>query len=244
MTISHNIGSVQRMGIVERKEREKERRREEIVEAARKVFVEKGLGAATMDEIAEVAELSKATLYLHFPSKEDLYLAVAMSGLRILHSAFGEIFAQETSVVRTLHRMKVAYIDFFHSHRQYVQMLSFLQMPQFHKQVSEEMMATCKTESDRHWEQTIALFRRGVAEKVIRDDIDPAEMAIVLWSNASSLMLRADSEYEMWKKRRGIDLHKTMETSFRMTIDAILTPEARLQYHALLQDELVIDNHI
>ena len=230
------------MGIIERKEREKERRKDEIIEAARKVFFERGLVAATMDEIAEAAELSKATLYLHFPSKEDLYLAVAMGGLRVLHGTFQDIIEHETSVVRTLHRMKDAYMDFFREHRQYVQMFSFLQMSQFHKQVSEQMRSNCDTENDKHWEAIIGLLRRGVQEKIIRDDIDPTEMAIVLWTNASSLMLRADNEHDMWKRRRNVDLHKTMEISFRMTIDAILTPAARLEYQAMLLNELA-PNH-
>ena len=57
------------MGIHERKEREKEHRRDEILNAAQKVFFEKGLQSATMDEIAEAAELSKGTLYLYYGSK-------------------------------------------------------------------------------------------------------------------------------------------------------------------------------
>jgi TetR/AcrR family transcriptional regulator len=226
------------MGIFERKEREKERRKDEIIDAARKVFFDRGLVAATMDEIAEAAELSKATLYLHFPSKEDLYLAVAMGGLRSLHGKFQEIIEQEPSVVRALHLMKDAYMEFFRTQRQYVQMFSFLQMSQFHKQVSDHMRSTCDAENDKHWEAIINLLRRGVEQKIIRDDIDPTEMAIVLWTNASSLMLRADNETDMWKRRRNIDLRKTMETSFRMTIDALLTPAARLEYQAMLQRDL------
>jgi TetR/AcrR family transcriptional regulator len=68
------------MGITERKEREKEHRKEEIIDAAQKVFFEKGLLLTTMDEIAEIAELSKGTLYLYYKSKENLYLAVMMRG--------------------------------------------------------------------------------------------------------------------------------------------------------------------
>ena len=60
------------MGTHERKEREKEHRREEILAAAQAVFFEKGLQNSTMDEIAERAELSKGTLYLYYKSKEDL----------------------------------------------------------------------------------------------------------------------------------------------------------------------------
>ena len=45
------------MGITERKEREKEHRREEILAAAQAVFFEKGLQSSTMDEIAEAGRL-------------------------------------------------------------------------------------------------------------------------------------------------------------------------------------------
>ena len=46
----------------------------EILEAARKVFAEKGFNDATMEEIATAAGLAKGTLYLYFESKRDVYL--------------------------------------------------------------------------------------------------------------------------------------------------------------------------
>jgi AcrR family transcriptional regulator len=226
------------MGIPERKEREKERRREEILDAAQKVFFEKGLHSATMDEISEVAELSKATVYLHFVSKEDLYLAVTMRGLKLLYGTFRELISDGSTVVRTLNNMRIAFVDFFNTHRNYIRMLGFFQTPQFHKQVSEAMKSACSAESDKNWEQIISLFVRGVGEKKIRADISPAEMAIVIWSNVTSLMLRIDGEGELWRERRKLDLNKTLETSFHLSIDAILTPEARLEYQAIRQAEL------
>jgi len=54
MTVSH-LFKGGTMGVYERKGREKEHRKEEIIEAAQKVFFEKGLINATMDEIAEAA---------------------------------------------------------------------------------------------------------------------------------------------------------------------------------------------
>ena len=59
------------MGITERKEREKEHRKEEIIDAAQKVFFEKGLLSSTMDDIAEAAELSKGCLLYTSPSPRD-----------------------------------------------------------------------------------------------------------------------------------------------------------------------------
>ena len=65
------------MGIAERREREKDQRRNTILDAAEKVFFSQGINLATMDGVAEEAELSKGTLYLYFKSKEELFLGIA-----------------------------------------------------------------------------------------------------------------------------------------------------------------------
>ena len=54
----------------------KDERRQAMLAAALEVFVEKGFAAARMDDIARAASLSKGTVYLYFPSKEDLFEAV------------------------------------------------------------------------------------------------------------------------------------------------------------------------
>ena len=76
------------MGIAERKEREKEQKQNDIIDAAEKVIFSKGLEAATMDEIAEVAEFSKGTIYIYFKNKEDLYFAIHARGLQLLRKMF------------------------------------------------------------------------------------------------------------------------------------------------------------
>lgn len=56
--------------------RRSEARPGEIVSAALDLFVEKGFAATRMDEIAKRAGVTKGTVYLYFPSKEDLFRAV------------------------------------------------------------------------------------------------------------------------------------------------------------------------
>lgn len=56
--------------------------------AAEGVFLQRGVTSATMDQIAQAAQLSKGTLYLYFENKGDLYLAIAMRALRQLISAW------------------------------------------------------------------------------------------------------------------------------------------------------------
>jgi AcrR family transcriptional regulator len=61
------------MGIQERKEREKIERRELILRCARKLVKERGVEGVSMGDIAAAAELSKATLYLYFGGKDELF---------------------------------------------------------------------------------------------------------------------------------------------------------------------------
>ena len=73
------------MSMVNWKEREKEQRRNDIVDAAEKLFFEMDYGGVSMDEIARKIGLGKGTLYLYFKNKESLFYAVALRGMHILN---------------------------------------------------------------------------------------------------------------------------------------------------------------
>ena len=64
------------MGIVERKEREREEIRRKILDAARELFMTEGSEPMTMRRIAEAIEYSPTTIYNHFEDKDDLVLAL------------------------------------------------------------------------------------------------------------------------------------------------------------------------
>lgn len=59
-----------------KRERRKEARPGELLDAALALFVEKGFAATRVEEVAAQAGVSKGTLFLYFPSKEDLFKAV------------------------------------------------------------------------------------------------------------------------------------------------------------------------
>ncbi len=59
-----------------RREREKLMRKKEMLAAARKIFARKGYGETTLDDVAELAEFGKGTLYNYFPNKEALFASV------------------------------------------------------------------------------------------------------------------------------------------------------------------------
>lgn len=83
------------MGIQERKTREKARRRQMIIAAARRVFSNKGFGKATMEDIAKEAELSTGTLYLYFKGKDELYTVLSLRAIQYLNIRLEEAITSQ-----------------------------------------------------------------------------------------------------------------------------------------------------
>jgi AcrR family transcriptional regulator len=96
-------------------------RRNEILEAARRVFATIGFEAATVDDIAREAGIAKGTIYLYYRSKGDIYAAAVRAGLRELHEQVAtNVRAAPTAhqKVRAFIETKARYferhVDFFH----------------------------------------------------------------------------------------------------------------------------------
>jgi AcrR family transcriptional regulator len=72
------------MGIKERQERDREAVRRSILDAARELFVSEGFQHVSIRKIAERIEYSPAAIYGYFPSKDDIFFALAEEGFRLL----------------------------------------------------------------------------------------------------------------------------------------------------------------
>ena len=110
------------MGIKERQERDREAVRRAILDAARELFVTEGFPHVSIRKIAERIEYSPAAIYSYFPSKDDIFFALAEEGFRLLGSptvaGAGEHFKQ----LSPLDRLRAAFwrvYEFSGQHPQY-----------------------------------------------------------------------------------------------------------------------------
>src|SRR5262249_26405776 len=78
------------MGIVERKEREREEMRRKILDAARELFESEGYERVTMRRIADAIEYSPTTIYNHFEDKDDLVQALCQEDFARLFAILQE----------------------------------------------------------------------------------------------------------------------------------------------------------
>src|SRR5436190_18133424 len=85
-----------------------------ILEAARKVFANKGFHDATVDDVANAAGLAKGTVYLYYRSKQDVYLAALRFGISQMYAALVEEVKKAATTdakLKSLIAAKLAYFD-------------------------------------------------------------------------------------------------------------------------------------
>jgi TetR/AcrR family transcriptional regulator len=222
------------MGIPERKEREKEQRREMILDAAEKVFFGKGFPASTVDDIAAQAEVSKGTIYLYFKSKEDLLLGIHLRGQERMFGIFREAISGPEPVLVLVTKLGAAYYEFFKTHRNYFRIFQFFNNPQFHKEASQEMLDLCHEQGQKIWGLVTGLIGRAVKEGAFDPGLDPLQAAIILWSTGTHLMQLMDAGPEYWDKRMRIDLEETLRTSYRFLVEGMMRRELRAKAGELL----------
>ncbi len=84
---------------------------EVILEAAKTVFIRKGMDGARMQEIADEAGINKALLHYYFRSKQKLFDAVFSMVLRSTFNEMREIFSGEFSVEQAVRKFADSYIN-------------------------------------------------------------------------------------------------------------------------------------
>ena len=84
--------------------------RQHIIDTARALFSESSYLGVSMSDIAEKLDITKAALYYHFPSKEDIYNAVLDEVLNDINAALMEALKEKTQD-RRLYRVIKNYLD-------------------------------------------------------------------------------------------------------------------------------------
>lgn len=103
------------MGVQERRAREKEELRQEIMEAARELFVKEGFDNVSMRKIAEKIEYSPTTIYLYFQDKADLLDCIVEETLLNLQARLDSL-RHGQDLVADLKAGLTAYIEYWTFH--------------------------------------------------------------------------------------------------------------------------------
>ena len=201
------------MGIYERKKREKENRRKEILSAARKVFSNKGFNASTMEEIALQAELSPGTLYLYFKNKEELHTFLSIEILKYLADEIQKVLSQDLSVENKIERFQDVFIDVYDYDSNILINLFHLQSGETLRNLSEDVLKQIKKYSALAHGAIIDVVKQGIDEGIFIDE-HPVALADVLWASYAGIVLWVDSKRLLNDQKDFVK--PTLKTAFRV----------------------------
>src|SRR5690242_7763136 len=156
-----------------RRERSKAALRQRLLEAALAAFAEKGYRAATIDEIAERADVARATAFNHFPRKEDFLLELILKRRQSIREGLEQqLAAGHLTVLDAIRNVAEAAARSYESDRGTNQAM-------MHAMLQSGVMATAGSHS------TGLVFGRAIADGQqrgeIRADLDPYAIGNVLF---------------------------------------------------------------
>ena len=206
------------MGVAERKEREKEQRRSAIVDAAEEVFFSRGVENATMDEVAEKAELSKGTLYLYFKNKNDLFHAIVARALEMLLNMFQRATEKEEKGIDKIKAIGTAYNEFYKTNPDYYGTMMHQEIHEVDQSDMEENpnMALCQELGEKIFGLMGEVVKTGIMDGTIRKDLDPVKLPIVLWGHSAGVLHLVKSKGKMLENKFNCSSDEIIEYSFRL----------------------------
>lgn len=104
-------------------EANRHRRQEEILDAAARLFAERGFADANTQVLADTLGVGKGTIYRYFPTKQDLFLAAVDRVMRQLQAAVDRAIEGIEEPLDSMARAMRAYLAFFAEHSAYVELI-------------------------------------------------------------------------------------------------------------------------
>jgi AcrR family transcriptional regulator len=182
------------MGIKERREREREMRQQQILDAAKKVFSVKGFRSATMEDIAREAELSPGALYTYFNKKDDLFASL---NIRVLEALIdrAEALRGRTDIgpAEKIPEMMEIYLDVYESEPLIFASLFNLQCGKDFWNLSDEIYTKINRLAETSCRATAGIIEDAIREKTLMD-FHPMALTDIIWGLFSGLVLWDESK--------------------------------------------------
>jgi AcrR family transcriptional regulator len=126
------------MGIKERQERDREAVRRSILDAARELFTAEGYQNVSIRKIAERIEYSPAAIYSYFPSKDDIFFALADEGFHLLGGPRTPEHAAQMKALTPFERVRAIFWHFYEFSREHPQYFALMFVDRSVPRISRE----------------------------------------------------------------------------------------------------------
>ena len=201
--------------------------RDNILEAAKTLFQAKGVAQTTVDDIARQADCSKSTLYMYFPSKDDIYHTIVREYMALLKDGVAKVKESHSDFCGRYYALCGKLVEFKNQYALYFEsMLGSISV-----EPSDLEPGSALYEIRALGEETNAMlggiFHEALLKKELREDIEPLPTAFILWGSICAIINMVYNKAAYIQLALDMDQQTFMQKGFSTLLQGILPLKAR-----------------
>ncbi len=205
------------------RELRKNEKKAAIEKSSKKIFLEKGYSAASVDEIARLSGVTKRTLYSYYPSKLALFVHVFDEYLQRLTAEITRTASAEGTVPERLVAVLTALFDFTRKNEKFMLLYWMLDSSEADGHIPEELIEHVQQWTDAMMQSSLELVLAGQEEEYLRD-LDPRLIVHLMSAVNKGIIVHAHKE----KRFEIADIDaRALQDTFAQLLDGGLFQEGR-----------------
>ena len=202
--------------------------RENIVSAASTLFMERGIAATSMDDIAKAAGYSKATLYVYFENKEEIVGILVLNSMKKLYDYISSALIQHKNTKARYDFICRGLVQYHEEFPFYFKMvLDKINIDFESKEYLPEERETYQIGEEIN-EKIKNFLLSGMEKGDLRNDLDIMPAIFNFWGMLSGIIQLAANKEEYIKKSMGLSKIKFLEYGFSLVYHSIAVKEKGL----------------
>jgi AcrR family transcriptional regulator len=193
------------MGIKERKEREKRHRRNAILRAAKKLIGESGVDGMSMNQLAELTELNKATLYSYFRNKDDLIDAIVYDGLILLEKKLKKSDREPAPGLAKVLNLTSVTFDFYREYPDYFHAMNHRERRSEGEERETPFSVKGNEVAERIFRKIREKIEQGMADGTVRPGIDINQLSILFFAITHGVIHTILSKDDVYSEVLGLE---------------------------------------
>jgi AcrR family transcriptional regulator len=195
-----NSRNVARVDVRERRRAENDARGARIMTAAARVFARRGVENATMEMIAREANVAVGTIYLHFASRDEVYLNLCAERGTQLGAGYREVIARGLKPLDEIRALAQVYIEYLHESADPILLSEPTPYYEIRKRLRRSSEIRAFDRGSKIRAEVFRLFESSVARafdtSLIADSLGATGVTVAIWSILNgAFMVTRDREY-------------------------------------------------
>jgi len=205
-----------------KKERLLEFNRNNILDSAKQLFLEKGINQTTMDEIAKKADYSKSTIYVYFKSKDEIYNYITLEYMELLRDGLSDALSNTAGFSEGFYAICDTILDFYNTYPLYFE--SVLGEIKLSKDKSDVVLFQIYDVGEQINKVIETYMQAHIYQKQAKSDLPPIlQTSFAIWASICGIISIANKKEVYINEAMNVTKEEFMKNGFDLLLRSLLS---------------------